>query len=112
MGQMLSRDLQEAVNQLLPYFLARFGQNVVAGDVLPDDTASRDLGSSARKFDNIHAMNISADVIQAARVLVEGIGPNLLKNGSFEQVDSEHTNQPLYWVSSAETKVIRATGSG
>jgi len=109
---LLSRDVHEAVEQLLPYFLARIGQNVISGDLLPDTTGTRDLGSPSKPFDTLYARTVIADMIEATRALVEGLSPNLLKNGSFEQVEHEGaTNQPRYWHMATETALSAAIGA-
>uniref|UniRef100_A0A6M3IYC8 Uncharacterized protein n=1 Tax=viral metagenome TaxID=1070528 RepID=A0A6M3IYC8_9ZZZZ len=99
----LSRDVQEAVEQLLPYFMSRIGKNVVQGDIVPDETGARDLGTNSKKFDTLHVVNLEAEVVKASRAFLEGVAPNYIRNGSFEQVEEGFANQPKYWVLAAET---------
>lgn len=107
MGNLLSRDVQEAVNQLLPYFLSKLGQNTLSGDLLPDSTSQHDLGSRDKYYAYVYADYVKARVVEASEAFMEGVQPNFTRNGSFEQVDSGFTNQPLHWVTSSET----ATGA-
>ncbi|MDH7487526.1 MAG: hypothetical protein QHJ81_14780 [Anaerolineae bacterium] len=100
--QLLSRDVQEAARQLLPYFFSKFGQGVLTGDLLPDSMGARNLGGERRYFDTIYAMNVKANLVEAARVLM-GVGVNLVRNGSFEQAPFD--NQPVGWVMYTETRL-------
>ena len=102
----LSRDIQEAAEQLLPYFMSRFGKNVVQGDIVPGETGTVDLGSSSKKFDTLHVVNLEAEVVKASRAFLEGVAPNYVRNGSFEQMEEGFTNQPKYWVLYAETSWV------
>jgi len=103
MADMLSREVQEAVRQLMPYFLSKFGQNTVAGDLIPDDTSEHDLGSASKYYAYVYADYIKARVVEVSEAFVEGVQPNFTRNGSFEQMDDGFTNQPRFWVSASET---------
>lgn len=95
----------------MPYFLNKFGQNVLAGDLLPDGPGDRSIGSPTRYIDTLYAVNVKAHLIEAARAIIEGVNPNLLRNGSFEQTERGFTNQPLHWVLYGETGLGEAIGA-
>lgn len=112
MGEVLSRDVVEAVEQLMPYFVAVARQSALAADLLPDTTRTRDIGSTTKQFGTIYAENVKADLVEAARAIVEGIGPNFIKNSGFEQTEQGFTNQPRHWVLATEAGLGEAVEEG